>query len=81
MARVRDSGRYVAAERAMWAARGVEGTEHRVPHAGGGAVRVLEHGAGRDVVFVHGSPSAGGMFAPLVQQMRGVRALVVDRPG
>ncbi|WP_084077654.1 alpha/beta fold hydrolase [Demequina sp. NBRC 110057] len=80
MARVRDQGRYDAAERAMWAARGIEPREHRVP-VGTGAVRVLEHGAGRDVVFVHGTPSAGGMFAPLIEQTRGVRALVVDRPG
>ena len=81
MARVKDRARYEAAEAAMWASHGVDVTEHRVTVPGGGKVRALSTGAGHDVVFVHGTPSAGGMFAPLVGALRGVRSIVVDRPG
>lgn len=81
MSRTADLTRYRAAEQAMWLSHGVDITEHRVPMPDGGHVHAMEAGAGHDVVFVHGTPSAGGMFAPLVGQLRGVRSIVVDRPG
>lgn len=81
-ARGRSEERYRAAERAMWNHHGVEPTERRVEaDALGLSVRALEHGDGRPVLFVHGTPTAGGVFVPLVGQMRGVHAIVVDRPG
>lgn len=44
-------------------------------------VRALEHGEGRPVVFVHGSPTAGANLVPLVAALPGIRAVVLDRPG
>ncbi len=74
--------RYREAEQAMWRYHGMEPTELWVEDdALGIRVRVLEHGEGRPVLFVHGTPTAGGVFVPLVGQLRGVRAIVVDRPG
>jgi pimeloyl-ACP methyl ester carboxylesterase len=74
--------RYREAERALWRHYGVEPHELWVEDAALGLrVRALEHGKGRPVLFVHGMPTAGGVFAPLVGQARGVRAIVVDRPG
>ena len=81
-ARERDEERYRAAERAMWNHHGMEPTERWVEaDAHRLRVRALEHGGGRPVLFVHGTPTAGGVFVPLVGQLSGVRAIVVDRPG
>ncbi len=66
----------------MWQHHGMEPTELWVEDdVLGLRVRALEHGRGRPVLFVHGTPTAGGVFVPLVGQLRGVRAIVVDRPG
>ncbi|WP_291379187.1 alpha/beta hydrolase [Demequina sp.] len=74
--------RYREAERAMWNHHGMEPHERWVEvDALGLRVRALEHGEGRPVLFVHGTPTAGGVFVPLVGQLSGVRAIVVDRPG
>lgn len=86
MAFIRDRDRdldvYQDAERALWAHHGLVWREHFVTaDALGTQVRVLEFGEGRPVAFVHGLPSAGGVFAPLVAALQGVRAIVVDRPG
>jgi pimeloyl-ACP methyl ester carboxylesterase len=43
-------------------------------------VRVLELGAGEPTLFLHGSPTGGAGFAPLLPHLPGVRAIVVDRP-
>lgn len=77
-----DEPRYREAEQALWRGHGIDVAEHwvDVPDLGG-RVRVLEHGEGRPVLFVHGMPTAGGVWAPLVAHLSGVRALVVDRPG
>jgi len=75
--------RYRAAEAAMWAHHGaLEPLERWVDVPSTGTrVRVLEHGEGRPVLFVHGGPNAGSTWAPLVGRIPGVRALVLDRPG
>lgn len=80
---VRDDARYRAAEAALWAHHGMpDAAERWVDAPGLGArVRVLEHGEGNPVVFVHGTPSAGANLVPLVAALPGVRAVVVDRPG
>lgn len=81
-ARDRDLEQYRDAERALWHHHGLVPREHLITaDARGTQVRAVEFGAGRPVVFVHGLPSAGGVFAPLVAQLPGVRAIVVDRPG
>lgn len=49
--------------------------------ADGAAVHVVEKGTGPPVVFVHGSGSPGLFWLPLLRQVEGVRAIVVDRPG
>ncbi len=47
----------------------------------GDRVHVLENGAGPPVVLLHGTTAAAGMFLPLLNELRGVRALAPDRPG
>jgi pimeloyl-ACP methyl ester carboxylesterase len=44
-------------------------------------VRVQECGEGRPALFIHGVMTAGSSFAPLATRMKGVRCLVLDRPG
>jgi 2-hydroxy-6-oxonona-2,4-dienedioate hydrolase len=44
-------------------------------------VRVQECGEGRPALFIHGVMTAGSSFAPLAMRMKGVRCLVLDRPG
>jgi pimeloyl-ACP methyl ester carboxylesterase len=66
----------------MWNHHGMQPTERWVEvDALDLSVRALEHGDGRPVLLVHGTPTAGGVFAPLVGQLSGVHAIVVDRPG
>jgi pimeloyl-ACP methyl ester carboxylesterase len=44
-------------------------------------VRVQECGEGRPALFIHGVMTGGSSFAPLAMRMKGVRCLVLDRPG
>ncbi len=66
----------------MWQGHGMEPAERwaEVPSLGI-RVRAMVHGEGRSVLFVHGTPTAGGVFVPLVGHFEGVRSIVVDRPG
>jgi 2-hydroxy-6-oxonona-2,4-dienedioate hydrolase len=74
--------RYRSAELDLWRANGSEPGEHWVEVPKHGLrVRVLEVGEGRPVLFVHGIPSAGSIWAPLVARLLGRRCLVLDRPG
>ncbi|SEJ25961.1 alpha/beta fold hydrolase [Demequina mangrovi] len=78
----RDDARYREAEQAVWAHHGMTPVERWVDVPGYGIrVRALEHGEGRPVVLIHGNPTAGNVFVPLVAALSGVRAIVVDRPG
>jgi 2-hydroxy-6-oxonona-2,4-dienedioate hydrolase len=73
---------YRREERRLWEANGLEPTEHWFELAATGTkVRVQEVGNGDPVLFVHGGPSAGSEWAPLVAHLPGVRSLLVDRPG
>ncbi len=65
---------------ALWGHFGLVPRE-RFIKVGSGRVRVLETGQGPAVIFIAGSPNAGSIFAPLVAQLPGYRALVLDRPG
>jgi 2-hydroxy-6-oxonona-2,4-dienedioate hydrolase len=77
-----DVAAYRAAETRMWSEAGAVPSEHavRLPKIGV-TVRVLEVGDGPPVLFVHGGPAAGSIWAPLAARLPGFRCLVVDRPG
>ncbi len=47
----------------------------------GGTARVLEAGEGDPVLFLSGGPDAGATWAFAIAEMRGVRAILLDRPG
>ena len=44
-------------------------------------VHLLEKGSGPPVVLLHGSGDSAGFFLPLLNELQGVRALALDRPG
>jgi pimeloyl-ACP methyl ester carboxylesterase len=71
---------YRLKERRLW--EGASPREHVLElRRPGIRVRVLEVGDGRPALFVHGVMTAGSSFAPLATRMKGVRCLVIDRPG
>ena len=73
---------YREIERNFWAANGLAVTE-RFVEAGPARtrLRVQEVGTGTPVLFVHGTGGPGAYFAPLLRELDGVRAIVIDRPG
>lgn len=75
--------RYRAAERELWLRSvGALPAERYVELPGLGArVRLLEHGHGPTLLFVHGGPSAASKWAPLVGGLAGFRCVLLDRPG
>ena len=78
-----DHAQYRASERRLWdslvgeppAERWVELPSVRV------RVRLLEHGNGPTLFFVHGGPSAASKWAPLVARLPDFRCVLLDRPG
>ncbi|MDX1547233.1 MAG: alpha/beta hydrolase [Rhodothermales bacterium] len=74
---------YREAERRFWTAHvGEAPGEHYLTLATAGLrVRVLEHGAGPALLFLHGGPNAASTWAPLVGHLSGFRCLMPDRPG
>ena len=73
--------RFQRTERALWDRYGLQPTA-RFVHLPSPDVRlrVLESGAGRPVLFVHGTVGPGA-WASLVGAMPGFRSIVLDRPG
>jgi len=47
----------------------------------GGHVHLLEVGSGSPVLLLHGTGDAAGIFLPLLNELRGVRAIAPDLPG
>ena len=47
----------------------------------GNRVHLLEQGAGPPVVLLHGTGNPAGFLLPLLQELRGVRAIAPDLPG
>ncbi|WP_165949521.1 alpha/beta fold hydrolase [Kribbella turkmenica] len=47
----------------------------------GGRTFVARAGAGDPVVFLHGTPATSAVWVPLVAELAGVQAYLVDRPG
>lgn len=82
MAGLVQRGSYREAESQLWGSLGAQPTERWVDlERLGVRVRVQEVGAGEPVIFLHGGPSAGTTWAPLVAQLPEFRSIVVDRPG
>lgn len=78
-----DEKAYLEAEHRLWEHYDLAPAERRVRLPGAEVrVRVLEFGDadGDAVLFVHGSPTSGATFAPLVAEMTGWRCVVLDRP-
>jgi pimeloyl-ACP methyl ester carboxylesterase len=73
--------RYRAAEQAVWSHYGLEPSELIVDLDRPGArLRVLELGTGEPVLFLPGSAGTGASWAPLVAELAGWRALLLDPP-
>jgi len=53
----------------------------RFVEVAGNRVHLLEIGTGPPLVLLHGASGSGGFFLPLLNELRGVRALAPDRPG
>lgn len=74
--------RYQEAERALWDHYGLEPAERFVeidqPPA---RLRIIEVGSGEPTVFIPGTPGTGPYWGALLRTLRGVRALLLDRPG
>jgi pimeloyl-ACP methyl ester carboxylesterase len=49
--------------------------------APGQRVHAIEAGHGRPLVLLHGSGPSALLFLPLLERLKGVRAIAVDRPG
>ncbi|WP_309573015.1 alpha/beta fold hydrolase [Deinococcus sp.] len=81
-----DPSAYRRAEQALWQQYGLDPDEQFLDFtAGGGRVRVQSVDEGPPVVFVHGNPNAGAIWAPLVAHLAGrpagLRCVLIDRPG
>lgn len=76
------AARFHRAEAALWSRYGLTPSERSVNLADPRlTLRVLEYGAGRPLLFVHGTVGPAA-WAPLVAAMRGAgRFIVLDRPG
>lgn len=74
--------RYRQAERELWARYGIDPIERFVDLAQPRVrLRLLEVGSGDPVLFVPGTGGTGPYWAPLVRELRGVRCIMLDRPG
>ena len=73
--------RYRQTEQALWDHYGLQPTERFIQlESPNVRLRVLEVGSGRPLLFVHGTVGPGS-WPSLVGELRGVRAIVLDRPG
>jgi pimeloyl-ACP methyl ester carboxylesterase len=74
--------RYRHAESTLWKHYGLEPTEHFIDlQSPGVRVRVQVVGSGIPILFIHGGVWPGAAFAPLIAELRGIRCVVLDRPG
>ena len=73
---------YQAAEQRLWNRFGQQPSERFIqleqPPV---RLRVVEAGSGSPLVFIGGTGGTGAYWAPLVQQLSGLRCLMIDRPG
>ncbi len=59
----------------------VAATRRRVETGPGRRLHLIEAGDGPPALFLHGTSTSSLSFLPLIEQLDGVRALAVDRPG
>ncbi len=71
--------RYAARLCALLTQHEVRPSYHLVPTEPGPTF-MMDVGEGQPVVFVHGTPATSAVWVPLLEHLRGIRALVVDRP-
>jgi pimeloyl-ACP methyl ester carboxylesterase len=75
-------GRYREAEGALWEHYGLSPTERFVDIAEPRArLRIVEVGSGDPALFIPGTPGTGPYWGGLIRELRGVRAMLLDRPG
>ena len=73
--------RYRDAERKLWQHHGLQPRERFLDlEAPAARLRVLEVGSGEPILFVHGTVGPGA-WASLLSELRGYRAIVLERPG
>lgn len=77
-----NESQYREAEEAWFASQGVEPAERRVrlPRLDV-EVRVQELGEGAPTLFIHGGPNSGSTWMQVAGRVRGLRCLILDRPG
>jgi 2-hydroxy-6-oxonona-2,4-dienedioate hydrolase len=77
-----NEARYRASEERFWDLYGASPTERwlnlKRPAV---KVRVQVIGKGLPVLFLHGGPGAGTIFAPLASRLKDFRCFILDRPG
>ena len=84
MANTAGLARYRQAERDLWHAYGLEPIERSIEVSLPRAtlrLRILEVGEGDPVLFIPGTGGTGPYWAPLIRELRGVRCVMIDRPG
>jgi pimeloyl-ACP methyl ester carboxylesterase len=75
------AARYQKAEQALWRHYGLQPTERFIQlDSPAVRLRLLEVGSGKPRLFIHGTVGPGS-WPSLISQFRGVRCLVLDRPG
>lgn len=73
--------RYRSAEAALFDDAGIDPVELWLDLPSGPRVRVLDHGEGTPVLFLHGGPNAAATWSYVAAQTSGLRCLLLDRPG
>lgn len=76
-----DLVKYRQTEARLWEKLGVTPTERMITLASGGELRVQELGEGPPAVFIHGGAICGTSWSQLVAKLKGVRCILIDRPG
>lgn len=77
-----DQARYLESEQRLWESLGVRPVERRVRlEQNGLTVRIQELGEGPPVLFVSGVTTSGSSWSQLAARMKGLRCLLLDRPG
>lgn len=73
--------RVAAVQERLLADAAVEVSSRFVALDGGPRLQILEAGEGEPLVLLHGSGNSAVAMLPLIEQIRGRRVIVVDRPG
>ncbi|MDP1794562.1 MAG: alpha/beta hydrolase [Acidimicrobiales bacterium] len=78
----RDGAKFAIADRALWAAKGLEPDQLQLRlDRTDAVVRAQAIGSGPTVLFIHGGSNAGSSWIDLVSRLPDYRCVMVDRPG